>query len=453
MDDQGQLLDEEGWFRRIVQFIREDETYTTELDEGGHQNYIQNMSDEDWEELGLDISNNTHLEKVKLYNEALSDDRMSYLFGGMTRSSSIKEMHLYNNDLSIAAVRSMLPFLQNANNLTRLNLDDNDLQCEGFNFLLRALRNCPIERLDCYNCGIASIEIDNEHKPKRLKQLYLDYNNIDTDGCRELTKLLQGGDATLKELHLDNNDIDDDGVEILMNALQTNSTLTELHLDKNDISDYGVEILVDSLRSNKSLKTLSLKGNNEISNRGQLMLLKLVGDVSSIEATLQCNHTLNSITVETSDEDARVMSEAIEAAADSTSYVYRNGSLEREKIMGTQLNSATREELAELQGVNHSVFSEIDPLHMPEVLALVGNYHGQEELYVALRSSIAGLISTVDRKQYLKQQWEYHKLMIAEHEAKMDAIEAELATMEVSGVAPVENIGSETRRDKKRRTL
>ena len=315
------------------------------------------------------------------------------------------------------------------------------------------MSDSPIEKLSCQRCDIEFIEIDNKQIPKNLKSLYLDYNNIDTDGCQELTKLLQGGDATLNELHLDNNDIDDDGVEILMNALQTNSTLTELHLDNNDISDYGVEILVDSLRSNKSLKTLSLKGNNEISKRGQLMLLKLVGDVSSIEATLQCNHTLNSITVETSDADARVMSEAIEAAADSTSYVFRNGRLEREKMMGTQLHSVTREELAELQGVRHSVFSEIDPLHLPEVLALVGNYHGQEELYVALRSSIAGLISTVNRKQFLKQQWEYHKLMIAEHEAKMEAIEAELATMEVSGVAPIEDIGSESRRDKRRRAL
>ncbi len=430
MDDQGQLLDEEGWFRRIVQFIREDEPYTTLLDEDGDEDYVQDFPDEDWELLGRDIANNTHMEEVKLYNHALNDDRMACLFRGLTRSSTIKKVHLYNNELSIAAVRSMVPFLQNANNLTCLNLDANAyLESEGFNLLFRALSDSPVEKLSCQTCGIESIEIDNKKIPKNLKSLYLTTNSIDTDECLELTKLLKGG----------------------------NATLTELHLDDNLINDDGVEILVGALHSNTSLKTLSLERNYEISKRGQLMLLKLVGDVSSIGATLQSNHTLNRIyfdsSDEDSDEDTRIISEAIEVALDSNpSYVAKRNRLERAKMLDMQLHSATRAELAELQGVRHSVYSEIDPLHLPEVLALVGDYHrpDPEELYVALKSSIAGLLSTVNKKQFLKQQWEYHKTMMAEHKAKMEAIEAELVTMEAAE-APAEDIGSESRRDKRRR--
>jgi len=56
--------------------------------------------------------------------------------------------------------------------------------------------------------------------------------------------------------------------------------------------------------------------------------------------------------------------------------------------------------LADLQGVDHSMYTEIDPLHLPEVLALVGRSHGQGELYDgALKSSIIGLFSKVNMTQ------------------------------------------------------
>ena len=109
----------------------------------------------------------------------------------------------------------MVPFLQNANNLIELELTDNNFQSEGFKILLRALSDSPIEELLCQECGIESIEIDNEHKPKHLKRLYLNCNNINADGCRGLGKLLQG-DSTLTTLHLPGNKIDDEGVEILV---------------------------------------------------------------------------------------------------------------------------------------------------------------------------------------------------------------------------------------------
>ena len=85
----------------------------------------------------------------------------------------------------------------------------------------------------------------------------------------------------------------------------------------------------------------------------------------------------------------------------------------------SQLNSIIRAELAGLQGVSQSLYSEIDPLHLPEVLALVCRYHGQGELYVALKSSIAvaGVISTVNRKQCLQQQRAHHEAVIAERSA------------------------------------
>jgi hypothetical protein len=70
----------------------------------------------------------------------------------------------------------------------------------------------------------------------------------------------------------------------------------------------------------------------------------------------------------------------------------------RGKLIYIQLNSETRAVLAAFQGVGRSLYSEIDPLHLPKVLALVGKSYGHEDLYYfAFLSSISSLYSTVDR--------------------------------------------------------
>jgi len=286
----------------------------------------------------------------------------------------------------------MVPFLQNANSLTRLDLYVNNIQSEGFNLIFRALRDSPIEHLDCCNCGIESIDIDGEHIPRNLKYLLLSENSINADGCRELAKLLQGGDATLDVLTL----------------------------VKNRIDDEGVEILADALQSNKSLTGLNLRENGGISNQGNIMLLKLVNDISSIEATLRSNHTLENLLL---DGDEQILMHI-----DNSTLINSDQDIleaaGREKVIWTQLLSETRAQIAELLGVNHSLYSEIDPLHLPEVLSMVGLRIGQGELYLALKSSIAGVISTVNEKQCIRQQMAYYAAKLEELGTKLAAIEA-----------------------------
>ena len=73
----------------ILQKIKENNPDTTELIGNGSYERIQIMTDEEWEELGRDISNNTHLTNVFLYDGALNDHKMSF-FRGLTRSSTIQ---------------------------------------------------------------------------------------------------------------------------------------------------------------------------------------------------------------------------------------------------------------------------------------------------------------------------------------------------------------------------
>ena len=372
---------------------------TTEIDwygeiRYGEENHTQLISDEGWEKLGRGISNNTYLTSVGLSDNALNDHKTSFFFWGLTRSSSIKYLHLLRNRLSTAGVRSMMSFLQNANNLTSLNLWGNNIQSEGFNVLLRALRNSPITELCCNSCGIDSIEIDNEHMPKHLKKMFLSVNDINADGCYVIANLLQGRDATLETLSLGYNNIDNEGVAILVDALQNNTSLTYLYLVGNDIS-----------------------------NEGMTMLLTLVNDISSIEATLQSNHTLRYLSVGcVHDEIQRHIKRATDI---NRKHPHNPEAAGEEKVIQTQLNSAKRAELAELQGVHQSLYSEINPLHLPEVLSLIGQEHGQGELYIALKSPIAGLLSTVNRKECIKQQ-------MAHHSSKVKELGDELATIEAA---------------------
>jgi len=268
--------------------------------------------------------------------------------------------------------------------------------------LLRALRNSHnIESLHCCSCCIESIEIDNNYFPQHLTYLSLNYNSINADGCRELARLLQGENATLAELHLIGNNINDDGVEILVDALQTNTTLESLHL----------------------------MGNEDISARGNLSLLRLVNNISSIEATLQSNHTLEYVGLVGIWEPISRIQNCINVA------VRINNDYQREarsmKVIQSQLCSDQRAVLCELQEVvEHSVFSEINPLHLPEVLALIGQWHGQGELFCALSSSIMSLFSTVNVEKCIQRERDYHLAQVAEFKAKVEEHNTKAAELE-----------------------
>ena len=370
----------------------------TKLSVEGMYGPINDLTDNDWEQFGRDVANNTHLRELHIRNGApmgaLNDHSMTSLFRGLTRSSSITELSLFNNTFGLDGSRSMLPFLQNANNLRELEINDNYIQSVGFNLLWGALRDSPIKTLNCGICGIESIEINSNHIPKCLRTLYLYDNRINADGCRKLAKLLHGGDSTMKTLFLTKNRIDDESVAILVNVLQNNS----------------------------SLEVLDLGLNESITNEGKTALLKLVNNVSSIKATLKSNHTLQTINVEEMDGTGEIQQHIDGATLINRENEHNPEAAGRAKVIQSQLHSGKRAALCRLQGVDRSLYSDIDPLHLPEVLAVVGQTHGHSEFHVALKSSIATLFSTVDREMCLEQE-------ISFHSAKLQSLQDELASI------------------------
>ena len=401
-------------FNRDLQPVKDNDPNVTELVGYGDNERIQNFTDEEWVEIGRALSKNTHLDTLHLSDGALNDHKMSLLFRGLTINSSIKKLYLHENGFR-TGITSMMTFLQNASNLVTLDLDYNSIQSEEFNFLLVALYNSPIKVLRCSHCNIQSIHIDNVRYPPKLEELDLSENEINEDGCRGLAKLLQMPACTLKELVLAENNVD----------------------------DTGVEILVDALQNNTSLNYLNLSDNKGISKEGKIMMLKLVNDISSVKATLQSNHTLQTIHLgyygDTGPEEPirytlRIhwrCKENLEAAG-------------REKVIQFQLHSGRRSALAKLQKVHQSIYSEIIPIHLPEVLSLVGHRHGQGELFAALKSSIVELMSIGNRKKQMKEARDYHS-------ARAEQLTAEIAAVEAQERGGTENESDESHRSKRRR--
>ncbi|KAK1746130.1 leucine-rich repeat protein [Skeletonema marinoi] len=470
-------------YTNLFRQVKGNDPTLTELRMCGELNvrYL-NMNNYGLERLGEVIAGNNHLVELCFDDGSLDDQKMSSLFRGLTRSSSIKDMNFDANGLTVVGVRSMVPFLQNSNNLLRLNLNDNNLQSGGFNELFHALRNSPIESLHCGGCGIDSIEIEKNAFPKKIERLYLHDNEFGVDDIRGLVMFLQnsndlssldisGNNVTsegfglllremklsdspiqalfcdscdldsikiddafiptrLKSLNLCDNSINADGCCEIAKLLQArSSSLSELSLECNKFVDEGVAILASALQNNATLKSLNMHNDaEEITIEGLKMLLELVNDMSSINGTLQSNHTLKYLELSPYKvDDTDLIRQQIDNALEiNCEYEDNPAAAGKEKVIQTQLNSQKRSELCHQLGIGQRMlFSEIKPIHLPEVLALISRHHGQGELYAALVPSIAALFSTMNKKQCLQQQRAYYA-------AKLEAIEAEIAAIEAA---------------------
>ena len=151
-DSSSESMDDRTRYRQRViktdlQLIKENDFRVTSLTVKRAYPCFQNKTDEEWEEIGRDIADNTPWGANFQCRRPLDDQKMMLLFRGLTRSNTINYMDFSANGFSAAAVRSMVPFLPNASNLIKMILNQNNLLSEGFNVMLHALSNSPIKYL------------------------------------------------------------------------------------------------------------------------------------------------------------------------------------------------------------------------------------------------------------------------------------------------------------------
>jgi len=362
------------------------------------------FSDLAWTLLGRCIANNTQLKDVFLNGCNLTNEKMALLFREFVRSATLERIYLSSNEFGIDGLRSMISFLENAPQLKALWLRSNDnINTECFELVIRTLhgRSVEIERLYFGGCNITDISVLNTYNLPNLRDLYLTRNNIGREGIMTLSNLLQ----------------------------QEGSTLTKLHLMATGMGDEEAEIIASSLIQNTKLEELNLLENN-ITERGCLAFFKLLNDVSSIENTYNSNHTLRTVSIAeyvTSDLLDSISEACIENRTGSNP-----NSIGRLKVIRTQLKSQNREKYCKLQGIQcpSNIFADIDPNLLPNILGLIGESHGQTELYTALVPMAPDLLSYIDRKALLTDELSKTADEYARIKAKLSDLKKRMALLD-----------------------
>jgi len=347
-----------------------------ELDRGDADNF----TDQAWALLGRYIANNTHLYMLDLDTVSLTDDEMGKLFRELTSSRSLDRLDLDRNEFGISGVRAMIPLLRNSLNLSILYLGNNaNFNSECFRVLLSALNGTSIEQLYLYECSITDISALSSHNLPNLQALSLRDNNIGREGYIILSNLLQ----------------------------KEGSTLTTLYLRNTGVGDHEVEIIAASLKHNTRLKELYLENN--LTNEAYVAFLKLLIDISSIESVYTSNHTLTECVLRRYDENTY---EEIQQQINNACRENRSSSISeavgRSKVIKYQLDSQKRKEICELQGIEYfsigHLLADIDPVLLPDILALTGESHGQSELYTTLVHTAPQLLSYIDKRALIRNE-------------------------------------------------
>ena len=382
----------------------------------------EEFTDLAWELLGGYIANNDHLTDVDLADCHLNDVKMSFLFKNWTRAKSLSKLDLSANNFGIDGIQSMVPFLKNARNISELDITRNhNINAECFRLLVDALHSGggTIEALRMWRCSIDDItELENYSLPRlkifslshntihsippslenwtNIETLYLSNNNIGREGCRSIANLLQKEGSSLRELYLESNGLGCDEAEMLADSLKYNTSLTKLYLGGNAIKEEGYRAFLKLVRA----------------------FLKLLNNASSIDSTYTSNHTLKKLLLpSTPTATTREMHKHINSAIQINKGNEGNShAAGRAKVIATQLNSNARMDLCRLQVVDYSygsIFAEIDPILLPEVLALVGGKCGRCELYRMLLCIAPDLASIINRKVVIKQQMAVNSAKIA----------------------------------------
>ena len=297
-----------------------------------------------WRLLGRYISNNTHLKRITLNSQNLTDKKMGLLFSELERSVSLNKLDMSSNVFGIEGMRSMVSFLQNSLHLKSVWLEYNpNIDSECFELLINALQHIDIEEIRISRCNITDISALGTYTLPNLQKLSLYGNNIGKDGCTTLSTLLQEEASTLKYLNLENTGIGDDEAGILAISLKRNTKLEMLALQENNITKKGLSVF-----------------------------LKLLVDVSSIENTYNSNHTLSSCIIDAHDASLRDAQTLLNRISDDNKDRYNLLTNKgRTKVIEYQLNSRRRKKLCEAQGIDYSsgnIFADIEPILLPNIL-------------------------------------------------------------------------------------
>ncbi|XP_056592249.1 NACHT, LRR and PYD domains-containing protein 12-like [Triplophysa dalaica] len=247
------------------------------------------------------------LEKLQLAYCSISDKCCAYLTSALrSNPSHVRELNLSDNESGYLGLKSLCDLLQDPNSkLENLQLENSDLN-EGISVVLASFftsnltnlrelnlsRNkpgekgmkqlsdllkdpqCKLEKLQLAKCNItfeqfavlATALISN---PSHLRELNLNYNQLEDSGVKLLSDLLKDPLCKLRKLELENCTISDKGCAALSSALRLNpSHLRELNLNFNKLGASGLKLLSRLLKDSRCILEKLQLSDCSISDKG-----------------------------------------------------------------------------------------------------------------------------------------------------------------------------------------
>ena len=181
-------------------------------------------------------------------------------------NENIKNIDLsFNHKINLSLMNHILSL----KNLSKLNLQMNNITDKEIKSIANFIKdnNTPIKNLILKNNKISSegsMYISDLIKVSlTLKKLDLSFNELKSEGVKNICNAIITSNHSLEQLYLNGNKCNDYCAEDIFNLLiNSNSTkLKLLSLSSNFFSNKGVDKILSSLRKNHSLKYLSLSEN------------------------------------------------------------------------------------------------------------------------------------------------------------------------------------------------
>ena len=202
---------------------------------------------------------------------------------------TIDELQLGSNKLNADALEVFSTVIPKLTSLQELNLSSNPIGDGGAVELIRTLCHCktPLRYLDLNSTGIgeedcASLTIlisstdletlcvSSSHlssnsvasimngilQNNTIRTLVMSSSQFSVDNCTSLSSILQQPMCQLRELHIDYCNIDSGGALQLAAGLTHNQSLKEIWISGNPIGDTGAAALCDAISNNTILQRL-----------------------------------------------------------------------------------------------------------------------------------------------------------------------------------------------------